>query len=80
MADPEPDHNLRESVSELECLVDVRKNLDNSNMNFEPVNDTITQKPVGLGALGENDLRGIRTISRHTQHHHRAPDLFNPKS
>lgn len=36
----------------------VWKNVGHSYMNFESINDLITQKLVGLGAFGEADIRG----------------------
>lgn len=59
MASPESNDSFRELFSELERLVEVWMNLGNSYMNFEPVTDLITQKLIGLGTLGDNDLCGV---------------------
>lgn len=55
MANPESENRVHEVISELERLVKVWKNLGHSYMNFESIADLITQKLVGLGALGDND-------------------------
>lgn len=56
MANPESHDSFRQVFPELERLVEVWKNLRHSDMNFEPITDLITQKLVGLGTLGDNDL------------------------
>ncbi|KAL9132746.1 MAG: hypothetical protein Q9175_006080 [Cornicularia normoerica] len=56
MANPESENRVHEVISELERLVKVWKNLGHSYMNFESIADLITQKLVGLGALGDNDI------------------------
>lgn len=58
MANPESNDSFRELFPELERLVGVWKNLGNSYMNFELITDLITQKLVGLGTFGDNDLHG----------------------
>ncbi|CAD6579855.1 MAG: hypothetical protein ASARMPREDX12_009388 [Alectoria sarmentosa] len=59
MANPESNNSFRELIPELERLVGVWKNLGNSYMNFELITDLITQKLVGLGTFGDNDLHGV---------------------
>ena len=57
MANNESANSFYEVIVDLERLVEVWKNLGNSHMSFESITDLITQKLVGLGAFGENDLR-----------------------
>ena len=58
MADAGSDNSFHEVVPELERLVQVWKNLDHSYTNLESITHLITQKLVGLGAFGEDDIRG----------------------
>lgn len=58
MANPESEGSFHEVLTELERLVEIGKNLRNSYMNFESITDLITQKLVGLQALGDDDISG----------------------
>ena len=57
MASPESKGSFHEVLSELERLVEIGKNLRSSYMNFDSIADLITQKLVGLRALGDDDTR-----------------------
>ena len=58
MADAGSDNSFHAVVPELERLVQVWKNLNHSYTNFESITHLVTQKLVGLGASGEDDIRG----------------------
>lgn len=58
MANLESEGSFHETLTELERFVNIWKKFDNSRMNFESINDLITQKLVGLRVLGDSDIRG----------------------
>lgn len=58
MASPESKNSFNEVIRDLERLVAVWKIHGHSCMNFESITDLITQKLVGLDALGDNGIHG----------------------
>ncbi|KAF6239490.1 hypothetical protein HO173_002034 [Letharia columbiana] len=58
MANTDSKNSFNEEIRDLERLVAVWENHGHSCTNFESITDLITQKLVGLDALGDNDIHG----------------------